>query len=120
MAGPGSAVGDPRQFRGEVAARREAAESLRTDLKRQGVDISTLDHAIDQLGELQTATNPGRIDQLQSAIVAELKDFEYNVWRTLNGARAGQGALGSASQIPPQYRAIAEEYYRALARKGPR
>jgi len=111
-------MSDPRQFRGEVGARIQSAEALRRDLAAQGVDVAPLDQAIGQLRKLQEATDPGRADRLQEAIVAELKDFEFNVWRKFNGDGGGKPALGSAAQVPPEYRAMVEEYYRALARKG--
>jgi hypothetical protein len=119
QAGAVRGAADPRQFRGEVGARIQSAEALRRDLAAQGVDVAPLDQAIGQLRKLQEATDPGRADQLQEAIVAGLKDFEFAVWRKFNGDAGGKPALGAASQVPPQYRAMVEEYYRALARKGP-
>jgi hypothetical protein len=83
-------------------------------------DAAELSAAIDQLGQLQDATNPGRSDELQAAIVGGLKDFKFNVWRKFNGDAVSKPALGAAAQVPPQYRAMVEEYYRALARKGPK
>jgi len=113
-------MGDPRQFQREVAARRDAAEALRRDLSKQGVDVAPLDRAIDQLNQLQGATNPGKVDELESSIVAGLKEFEFNVWRKFSGADLGsRPALGASAQVPPEYRAMVEQYYRALARKGP-
>jgi len=116
----GGAPGDPRQFRAEVGARRDAAEALRRDLSRQGVDVTELDHAIGQLQRLQESTDPGRTEELQAAIVSSLKNFEFNVWRKLNGDSGNRPALGAAAQVPPEYRAMVEEYYRSLARKSPR
>ncbi|MGH7594041.1 MAG: DUF4175 family protein, partial [Gemmatimonadales bacterium] len=116
----GGAGGDHRQFRGEVRARSEAALALRRELAAQGVNVAPLDRAIGQLSRLQEATDPARVDDLQAAIVAGLKDFEFNVWRKFNGDTGSGPALGAAAQAPPEYRAMVEEYYRALARKGPR
>ena len=116
-----SGIGDPRQFQREVAVRRDAAESLRRDLAKQGVDVAPLDLTIDQLKQLQGTTNPGKVDELEAAIVAGLKDFEFNVWRKFNGTDAGsRPALGASAQVPPEYRALVEQYYRALARKVPK
>ena len=42
-------IGDRRQFRREVGARRDAATALRRDLAAQGVDVAPLDRVIDQL-----------------------------------------------------------------------
>lgn len=113
-------IGDPRQFRGEVAARQQAAEQLRRDLAAQGVDVRPLDLTIEQLKQLQQTTNPGRADELQAAVIAGLKEFEFGVWRKFHGLDLGaRPALGAAAQVPPEYRALVEEYYRSLARKGP-
>jgi hypothetical protein len=83
------------------------------------VDVAPLDLTIEQLKQLQGTTNPGKADQLQAAIVTGLKEFEFNVWRKFAGADLGnRPALGSSAQVPPEYRALVEEYYRSLARKG--
>ena len=113
-------LGDPRQFSREVGARAQAAEELRRQLAAQGVDVAPLDATIAQLKQLQATTNPGKADALQAAIVAGLKEFEFDVWRKFSGLDLGnRPALGAAAQVPPEYRAMVEQYYRALARKGP-
>jgi hypothetical protein len=117
--GATGSFGDIRQFRGEVAVRAQDAEALRKQLSQQGVDVAPLDRAIGQLHRLQEQTNPGRADELQASIIAGLKDFEFNVWRKFNGDAGNTPALGSMAQVPPEYRAMVEEYYRSLARKGP-
>jgi hypothetical protein len=83
------------------------------------VDVAPLDRAIGELHRLEGETNPGRADQLQASIIAGLKDFEFNVWRKFNADAGNTPALGSMAQVPPEYRAMVEEYYRSLARKGP-
>jgi len=114
-------IGDPKQFQREVGARRDEAEALRKDLAAQGMDVKALDLTIEQLKQLQATTNPGRADELQAAIVAGLKEFEFNVWRKFNGTDLGsRPALGASAQVPPEYRAMVEQYYRALARKSPK
>jgi hypothetical protein len=102
-----------------VGTRIQSAEALRRDLAAQGVDVAPLDRAIGQLKRLMDVTDPGRTDDLQALIVTGLKEFEFDVWRKFNGDPAGAPALGSAAQVPPQYRAMVEEYFRSLARKGP-
>jgi hypothetical protein len=115
-----SGIGDPRQFQREVAARTQAAEELRKQLSAQGVDVAPLDQTIGQLQKLQQTTNPGKADELQAAIVAGLKDFEFSVWRKFNGADLGsKPALGASAQVAPEFRAMVEQYYRSLARKSP-
>jgi Domain of unknown function (DUF4175) len=118
--GGSTGIGDPRQFQREVAARTAAAEGLRKQLAGEGVDVAPLNLAIEQLRRLQETTNPGNADELQAAIVAGLKEFEFNVWRKFAGADLGnKPALGASAQVPPEFRAMVEQYYRSLARKGP-
>ncbi len=111
---------DPRQFRREIAARQQTADSLRRQLAAAGVDVAPLDHAIQQMQQLRRATDPGRIDQLQADLVANLKNFEFALWRQFNAAAMSRPALGSAAQVPAEYRAMVEAYYRALARNEPK
>jgi len=114
---------DPRQFGREVAARRQQAEQLRRDLAQQGVDLAPLDAAINQLRQLEgtkASSDPGRTEELQAAVIASLKTVEFNLWRKFNGGLEGHPALGATAQVPPEYRAMVEEYYRALARRIPK
>ena len=51
-------------------------------------------------------------------MIAGLKEFEFAVWRKFNGVDLGnRPALGASAQVPPEYRALVEEYYRSLAKK---
>jgi molybdenum-dependent DNA-binding transcriptional regulator ModE len=111
---------DPRQFRHEVQARQAAADSLRRQLAAAGVDVAPLDRAIQQMQQLQRATNPGNIKQLQADVVTGLKNFDFAVWRQFNAAALSRPALGSEVQVPTEYRAMVEAYYRALARNEPK
>ena len=56
-----------------------------------------------------------------SETIAGLKDFEFTVWRKFNRTDPGNKlALGASAQVPPEYRAMVGQYYRALARKSPK
>ncbi|MCL4865827.1 MAG: hypothetical protein KJZ47_08030 [Gemmatimonadales bacterium] len=46
-----------------------------------------------------------------------MKTFEFTLWRKFNGGATGGPALGSSGQVPAEYRALVEEYYRSLARR---
>jgi hypothetical protein len=86
------------------------------------MDVGALDRAIQQMKQLEglgAVGDPGHVSDLQSAIVAGLKSFEFTLWRKLNGGLENQPALGALGQVPPEYRALVEEYYRALAGKKP-
>ena len=45
-----------------------------------------------------------------------LKEFEYVLRRSLRGAGEERLFLSGADEVPPEYRELVEEYYRALAR----
>jgi hypothetical protein len=98
--------------------RRQAAEELRDDLRQQGVETGELDRLINDLRRLERPTgNPAGLDELQAALIERMKTFEFTLWRQFNGNAEGGPALGSSGQVPPEYRALVEEYYRSLARR---
>jgi hypothetical protein len=100
--------------------RREAAESLRRELAQQGgVDLSELDRAIGELRQLESGRrfgDPRGIEELQAAVIEGLKTWEFKLFRALTQSGANRPALGAPSQVPPEYRALVEEYYRSLGR----
>ncbi len=109
---------DPRQFGREVGTRRAQADTLRGELAAQGVDVAPLDKVIAEMRELErTGTaNPGKIDQLQNDIIAGLKAYQFDLWRRFNAGASDKPALGAADAVPPEFRAMVEQYYRSLAR----
>ncbi len=114
--------GDPRQLAREFGMRRQGAEDLRRDVARQGVDLAELDRAIADLRRLESGRpfgDPQGVERLQAAIIEGLKTWEFKLWRTLGQAGDGRPAQGAAAQVPPEYRALVEEYYRSLAKPKP-
>ncbi|HEV8150614.1 MAG TPA: DUF4175 family protein [Gemmatimonadales bacterium] len=123
IGGGGKGRVDPeaaRQFGREFRLRREAAESLRRELAQQGgVDLSELDRAIGELRQLESGRrfgDPRGIEELQAAVIEGLKTWEFKLFRALTQSGANRPALGAPSQVPPEYRALVEEYYRSLGR----
>jgi hypothetical protein len=115
----GSPSGDARQATGEFRLRRQNAEALRRELAAAGVDVRDLDRAIRDLRELETGRamgDPKGLAQLQDAVIEGLKTFEFSLFRRYGlGGDGRQPALGARAPVPPEYRALVEEYYRALA-----
>jgi hypothetical protein len=112
------AGGEPRQLAREAGVRREQAESLRREVAKLGVETGDLDRAIAQLREFEQSAGSGSpkgLDQLQEAIIAGLKNFEFGLWRKFS--TADHPALGAPEAVPPEYRALVDEYYRALGRR---
>lgn len=113
-------AGDARQFTREFRLRREAAESLRRELsQQQGFDLGELDRAIAGLRQLESGRPFGDasgLAELQAAVIEGLKTWEFRLFRALGQTGENRPALGAPSQAPAEYRALVEEYYRALGR----
>jgi hypothetical protein len=113
---------DARQFAREFADRRQAAQNLRDGLRRQNPNLSTaeLDKAIEQLAKLQesgVSGDPASLDRLQADVIEGLKQFEFSLFKQLGIASAKQPATGTRADMPPEYKSLIEEYYRAISKK---
>lgn len=109
---------EARQFSREAALRRQAAEQLRNSLKGKGVDVSELDKAIEDLKSLETGApfvDPKKAAQLQEQMIEGLKTFEFSLYRRFGLGDDKSPTLGANAQVPAEYRAAVEEYYRSLA-----
>jgi len=115
--------GDARQFSREFALRRQAAEALRRDLGGQEVERAELDRIISDLRRLESGrpfSDPKALEDLQRAVIEGLKTWEFKLWRSLGQNGDNRPALGAPSQVPSEYRALVEEYYRSLGKGKPK
>jgi len=115
--------GDVRQLVRELRTRRQAAESLRADLRAMGQDVTDLDRMIKDLARFENGETFGSIrgvDRLHDEVIEGLKSFEFALWRKFGDSGDQRPALGASAQVPPQYRELVEEYYRSLARGKPK
>jgi hypothetical protein len=109
---------DARQYRQELGRRRAELRELQRQLVEEGVDAGALNEI---LGDLQNLERPGALEdpaalaRLQEAVIAGLKEFEFALRRQLGARSTGEG-LTAGGEVPPQYRALVEEYYRSLSR----
>ena len=111
---------EERQFQRELAERLGELQELRRELVREGVDVSPLDGMIRALGRLANRdliSVPGSLQELAARVIPGLKEFEYALRRQLEGADAEQIFLSGSDDVPVEYRALVEEYYRSLSRK---
>ena len=109
-----------RQFRRELDERLSEARQLRRDLAQQGRDVTELDEVIRDLEALDNLgdwTRPRGIEELQAAIVDGAKRFEYDLRKQLLGEEQEKLFLSGSGEVPEGYRALVEEYYRALSRR---
>lgn len=110
--------GTPGQFAREFRLRRENAEGLRREAAAQGVDTRELDRAIEGLRQLENGrsfSDPKGLEQLQTAMLERLKNFEFALYRSVGLGADGRPAAGARAAAPAEYRALVEEYYRVLA-----
>ncbi len=99
--------------------RRQAAEELRRELAGQGLDVRELDRAISDLRQLESGRvlngDPKGLAELQANVIEGLKTFEFALFRSYGLGADNRPALGARAPVPPEYRALVEEYYRSLA-----
>ncbi len=111
-----------RQFAREFRVRRQAAESLRADLRAIGEETAPLDRVLQQFRQLddqRTFEDAAALDRLERDLIAGLKEIEFALWRRFGDNSGQRPAAGATARVPPQYRELVEEYYRSLARQRP-
>jgi hypothetical protein len=111
--------GDARQLGREVQVRLRAAETLRDDLRQQGITIQSLDEAIATMRRLQqdrVLGDPVELARLQAEALESLREAEFDLWRRSGGGEGGRPAVGDPSRVPPRFRQMVEEYFKAIAR----
>ena len=87
---------------------------------RNGLDVAELDRMISQLRALESArvyNDTEELQRLQSAVVERFKGFEFALRRAIEGELTDRPLLGGTTDVPPEYRKLVEEYYKALARR---
>ena len=114
-AGPGN---EARQLQREVREWTGNAEELRRRLAQAGVNSKDIEAAIGDVQGMYAgdSLDPKGLDQLKASI-DRLKKFEFDLRKKVNGEDQ-QLFLSGSDEVPAQFRAAIEEYYRALAKKG--
>lgn len=126
MPGAGAAgfsADDIRQFGREFRDKRAAAEALKRELTRQRRDGRDLDRLIAQLRALEGERiydDPEELQRLQTSVIEGFKTFEFALRRATEGTGRERLLLGGSDEVPPGFRDLVEEYYRSLAKRGPR
>jgi hypothetical protein len=90
-------------------------EELSRDLEDAGVETDRLAPVLRALRGLDLG-EPRGLAELGTAIIPGIKEFEYVLRRSLQGAGDERLMLSGSDEVPPAYRELVEEYYRALAR----
>jgi hypothetical protein len=118
---PGALGFDPqdvRQWQRELRERVGEAQDIRRLLEQEGFSAAELDEVIQQMRELddpRAYQDAAVIARLQTFILDELKRFEYRLRREVDSENE-ELFLASSDEVPPGFRDVIEEYYRALSR----
>jgi hypothetical protein len=116
--GGGWTAEDARQLARELQQRLADAEAIRRDLQRQGVDVAPLDRAIEALrGSVVTSLEDKRAEAaLRQQVIEGLKAYEFALRRKYGDDQDARVLLERSGDVPPAFRAMVEEYYRALSK----
>ena len=113
---------DIRQFRGEVRRWTNETEDLRNMLRDQNIDPKELDEILRRLRELDSERvykDAAELARLQTFVAEGLKRFEYGL-RRKSGDDVDRALVAGTDEVPPEFRAQVEEYYRSLSKQKPR
>lgn len=108
------------QFGREMRERLSDAQSLRRDLKRQGVDTRDLDRAIagmQSLADERQLADERTAADLRAQTLENLKSFEFMLRKQLGAPDDNRVLLGRSGDVPAAFKQYVEEYYKSLARK---
>ena len=112
-----------RQFRREFRQREAQLRELGGQLSEAGQDAGDLQSVLRAMQRLQQDAvygDPAQVARLQDEILQMLKRLEFGLRRQVEGTSDGRAALGGSDDVPDEYRALVEEYYRKLAGTGRR
>ena len=111
---------DIRQWQREFRQRLGEAQDIRRALQEEEFSAGDLDEIIRQMQQLDDTRmyqDSEEIARLQSFLREELKRFEYRLRREIDDENEDL-FLASSDDVPPGFRDMIEEYYRALSREN--
>ena len=125
----GATRGDPRrlsdeevrQYAREFGQRNEQLRAVRDQLRRAGRPVEELQAVLDAMNRLEREgiwDNPAQVAGLNEEVLEMLKRLEFDLRREVEGEAERRATLTGSDEVPPGYRELVEEYYKALAREG--
>ena len=114
--------GEVRQMRREARERTGELQGLADLVERAGADAHELAAMIAAMRALaldRTYEDPGAVLRLRAQLLDDMKQLEFRLRREFV-ADEERLLLESSGDVPDEYRALVEEYYRALSRTGSR
>lgn len=113
---------DIRQFRGEARRWAQEGQALRNLLREQDLDPKELDEIMRRLRELDSERvyqDVEELARLQTFVAEGLKRFEYALRRKV-GEETDRALVSGTEDVPAEFKALVEEYYRSLSKGRPR
>ncbi len=113
---------DIRQFRGEARRWAQEGQALRNMLREQNIDPKELDEIMKRLRELDSERvyqDVAELERLQTFVAEGMKRFEYGLRRKV-GDETDRALVNGSDEVPAEFKALVEEYYRSLSRQKQR
>jgi hypothetical protein len=113
---------DIRQFRGEARRWAQEGQALRNMLREQNIDAKELDEIMKRLRELDSERvyqDVAELARLQTFVAEGMKRFEYGLRRQV-GDETDRALVNGSDEVPAEFKALVEEYYRSLSRQKQR
>ena len=111
---------DLRQMSAEFEQRLREGQELRDDLRQLGMSAEDLDAVLRQMKDWNVRginNDPLALEALRAKVIEGLRQFEYRLWRDIEGEGGERLFLAGSDEVPPGYRELVEEYYKNLASK---
>ena len=108
-----------RQMRREIRERVGDAQALAGLIERTGADpreLQAMINAMRALDRERTYADTEEVLRLQSELVDGMKQLEFELRRQFAADEEDRLFLFRSGDVPEEYRALVEEYYRALSR----
>ena len=119
----GNFRGDARQMANQATNLADDASRVRRQLQQAGVgqrELQPIDEvvkALRALGDEKVYGDPTGLQDLYATALDKFKKLEYDL-RQRTDTSSQQLYLSGSEDVPPNFKALIEEYYRALSKKG--
>jgi outer membrane protein OmpA-like peptidoglycan-associated protein len=113
---------DVRQFRNQASQMANDLQNLRRQLQGAGADPKNLQSIDEVVKGLRTLDNDRAYAdtkglQTEAQALDTLKKVEYDMRRKLDTSNQ-QLFLSGSDEVPPKYKDLVDQYYRALSKKA--